>query len=44
MKSGRRRSAMSNRSYDSLGVVPAGNEAANQFYDKNLGKAYDRFK
>lgn len=45
VKSGRRRSAMSDRSRDSLtGLVPETNQAPNQFYDKNLGKAYDRFK
>ena len=45
VKSGRRRSSMSNRSTDSLmgGAMPP-NDASNPFYDKNLGKAYDRFK
>ena len=48
-KSGRkrRRSALSNRSMDNLtglAALPINNEAANQFYDKNLGRAYDRFK
>ena len=46
VKSGRRRSsAMSFRSADSVGAaVPLSNDACNQFYDKNLGKAYDKFK
>ena len=35
---------MSDRSRDSLtGLVPETNQAPNQFYDKNLGRAYDRF-
>ena len=46
VKSGRRRSSvMSNRSMDSLsGMLPTANDASNQYYDKNLGRAYDRFK
>lgn len=44
VKSGRKRSAMSNRSTDSIGGVPPSNDAVNQYYDKNLGRAYDRFK
>ena len=47
IKSGRRRgSALSFRSADShmSSTVPLANDACNQFYDKNLGKAYDRFK
>jgi len=42
IKSGLRRSALSQRSSDSL--VQPSNDASNQFYDKNLGKAFDRFK
>ena len=46
VKSGRRRgSAMSHRSLDSgYGELsPSRNEAVNQNYDKNLGRAFDRF-
>ena len=49
VKSARRRgSAMSYRSIDSgsniSATVPLNNDACNQFYDKNLGRAYDKFK
>jgi len=43
----RKSSALSNRSTDNLmlsGTVPLYNDAANSYYDKNLGKQYDRFK
>ena len=45
MRSGRRRSsAMSNRSYESLTGTSRGNQACNQYYDKNLGRAFDKYK
>ena len=49
VRSGRRGSAMSHRSADSaskptLVQYQIYNEACNQFYDKNMGKAFDRFK
>ena len=45
VKSGRRRSsALSYGSTDSLNLtVPMRNEACNNVYDRNLGKAHDRF-
>ena len=39
IQSGRRRSSSIAKSYDSL---PA-NDAANQYYDKNIGRAFDKF-
>ena len=48
IKSGRRRSSMSQRSTESLTTIPASgkkkNEAVNGYYDRNLGKQFDRFK
>ena len=46
VRSGRRRSsALSNRSADSFtDLNKSGNNAVNKFYDRNLGKKYERFK
>lgn len=46
VKSGRGRSStMSHRSNDSnVNYAVPSNDACNQYYDKNLGRAYDKFK